>query len=74
MTLLQVKVRPNARTSTLEPSRSGPWIASLKSAPIEGRANDELIALIARHFGCPRSAVTIKGGTTGRTKWVKVEA
>lgn len=74
MTLIEVRVRPNARSSMLEPAETGPWSASLKSAPIEGRANEELIGLVARHFRCPRAAVTIKGGASGRTKWVKVDA
>jgi uncharacterized protein YggU (UPF0235/DUF167 family) len=31
-----------------------------------------LIALIARHFACPKSAVSIKSGASGRTKLVKI--
>lgn len=72
-TTLQVRVKPNARVSTLEQSEDGTWLALIKAAPIEGRANEELIALVARHFRCPRSAVSIKSGASGRLKLVRVE-
>jgi uncharacterized protein len=72
--ILQVKVKPNARTSELVQAADGTWTAKLKSAPVEGRANEELVALVARRFKCPRAAVSIKAGTSGRTKLVKIEA
>lgn len=70
---LQVKVKPNAKSSVLEelPDKSG-WTAKLKSPPVNGRANAELIALVAGHFGCPKAAVSIKAGTTGRLKLVRI--
>ena len=73
-TFLQVKVKPKARTSSLVQNPDGTWVAQLTSPPVEGRANEELIALIARHFRCGRSAVAIKSGASGRTKLVKIEA
>ena len=71
--VIQVKVKPNARVSTLAQAQDGAWLAQLKAAPIEGKANEELIGLIASHFGCRKSAVSIKSGASGRTKWVRVE-
>ena len=73
-TLIQVKVKPNARTSTFEQSADGTWLAQLKAAPIEGKANAELIALVARHFECRKSCVSIKSGASGRLKWVRIDA
>jgi uncharacterized protein (TIGR00251 family) len=70
--VLQVKVKPNARTSSLTPTSHGPWLAELKAPPVDGKANEELIALVARHFGCPRSAVSIKSGAASRLKRVLV--
>ena len=51
----------------------GPWLAQLKSPPVDGKANKELVALIARHFACPKSAVSIKSGASGRIKLVIVD-
>jgi uncharacterized protein (TIGR00251 family) len=71
---IQVKVKPNARVSTLEEVGSGPWLAQLKSPPVDGKANKELVTLIARHFACPKSAVSIKSGASGRVKLVKIDS
>ena len=73
MKIIQVKVRPNARVSALEEVASGPWIAQLKSPPVDGKANKELVELIARHFACPKSAVSIKSGASGRMKLVAID-
>jgi uncharacterized protein YggU (UPF0235/DUF167 family) len=70
---LQVKVKPRSRSRSLTPAAEGPWLAQLQSPPVDGKANEELVALVAAHFGCARSAVSIKGGATGRSKWVCVE-
>lgn len=73
MKIIQVKVKPNAQVSTFEEAGSGPCLAQLKSPPVDGKANKELVALIARHFGCPKSAVSIKSGASGRMKLVKID-
>jgi uncharacterized protein len=72
-TLIQVKVKPNARISVLEQAPGGTWVAQIKSAPIDGKANEELIALVARHFECRKSCVSIKSGAAGRMKLVRIE-
>ena len=71
--ILQVKVKPRAKVSMLSQAADGTWTAKLKSPPVDGKANDELIALVADHFGCPKSAVDIKAGASGRTKLVRVD-
>ena len=65
---LRVKVRANARASSLEQGADGVWVARLKSPPVDGKANRELIALVADRFECPKSAVTIKAGAAARLK------
>ena len=72
-TTIRVTVKPRARVSLLTPDKGGGWLAQLKSPPVEGRANDELVALVARHFGCRKSAVSIKSGASSRTKLVQIE-
>jgi len=71
--LLQVKVKPNARISSLVQEAGGTWIARLKSPPVDGKANAELISLIAERFGCRKAAVAITSGASGRRKIVKVD-
>jgi hypothetical protein len=72
--VLDVRVKPRAKVSELVQLPDGRWVARLKAAPVDGKANEELIALVAEHFRCSRGAVTIKSGAAGRTKLVKVDA
>lgn len=69
---LRVKVKPNAKESSLAEGPDGVWQARLKAPPVDGKANQELIALIARHFGCARSSVSIRSGASGRMKLVRI--
>jgi len=71
---LQVKVKPRSSTSSLSQEPDGTWVARLKAAPVEGKANEELVALVARHFGCRKADVKIKSGAASRTKMVVVES
>jgi uncharacterized protein (TIGR00251 family) len=70
--VIKVKVKPNARVSLLEEKEDGTWLAQIKSPPVDGKANEELIALIAKHFDCRRADVTIKAGASGRLKLVQI--
>jgi uncharacterized protein YggU (UPF0235/DUF167 family) len=47
-------------------------VAKLKSPPVDGKANAELIALVAARFGCRKAAVSIKAGAGGRMKLVQI--
>ena len=73
MPIIRVKVHPNSRTPCLEQQADGSFIARLKAPPVDGKANAELVALIARRFGVARAAVTIKAGAGARLKLVAIE-
>jgi len=70
---LRVKVKPNARSSSLEELPDGTWVARLKSPPVDGKANEELTALVADHFHCRKAAVLIRAGVSGRMKLLAVD-
>jgi uncharacterized protein (TIGR00251 family) len=69
---LQVKVKPGARNSSLEQQPDGSWRAELKAPPVDGKANAELIALVANRFGLRKAQVKIKSGAGGRMKLVEL--
>jgi uncharacterized protein len=71
---LKIKVKPGARVSELTRTEEGTWIARLKAPPVDGKANEELVGLVAERFKCRKAAVTIKSGASGRTKLVRIEA
>ena len=73
MATFSVKVKPNARDSLLQAVDARSFLAHVKSPPVDGKASAELVALFARHFGCPKSAVRIRAGAGGRTKLVDVD-
>jgi uncharacterized protein len=72
-TVIRVKIKPNVRASELQRADTGEWRAQLKSPPVGARANDKLIALVAKHFKCPKTAVSLKRGASGRTQWIRIE-
>ena len=73
MKTLQIRVKPGSRTSDLVRAEDGTWLARLQSPPVDGKANRELVALVAQHFSVRRSQVSIKSGATGRVKLVQIE-
>ena len=72
MAILLVKAKPNARVASLTQQADGSWLAQLKSSPVDGKANVELVALVARHFGCAKSQVAIKTGAGARLKRIEI--
>ena len=74
VTTIRVKVKPGSRLSTLSEGENGDWVAHLKAPPVDGKANRELIELVADRFGCKRSDVSIKSGAGARIKLVAIGA
>jgi uncharacterized protein (TIGR00251 family) len=72
MLIIQVKVKPNARLSQLTKLDDGTYLAEIKAPPIDGKANEELIRLVSKMFGCQRSKVSVKVGGAARLKLVAV--
>jgi uncharacterized protein len=70
--IIQVKVKPNSRVSVLQQNEDGTWLAQIKSPPVDGKANEELIALVAKHFRLRKSEVSIKSGGSNRTKLIQI--
>lgn len=50
------------------------YTVRVKAAPQDGKANEAVIRLLARHFGVARSAVRIASGLTVRNKIVEIMA
>jgi hypothetical protein len=52
----------------------GTYRAYLKKAPEKGKANAELLAVMAEHLGVSRSEIVILRGHRSRDKVLKLEA
>lgn len=72
MPTIAVKVKTGARLSQLVEQADGSYFAQIKAPPVDGKANAELVALIAKHFACPRRAVVIRTGASSRLKRVDI--
>jgi uncharacterized protein len=69
----QVKVKPNSKRQSIEEQPDGSLTVYLKSPPVDGKANEELIALLAEKFNVPKSKITIKAGLSSRNKLVEID-
>ena len=74
MKTIKVKVMPKAKASKLEELSNGTWLARIKSPPLDGKANKELVSLIAKYFQLPKVQITIISGASGRIKLVRVDS
>jgi len=73
MRTLQLKVKPGSRVEELTQLEDGTWLARVKAPPVDGRANEAVIALVAAHFEVRKAQVTIKNGASGRLKLVQID-
>jgi uncharacterized protein YggU (UPF0235/DUF167 family) len=71
--IITVRVQPRSSRPGLEKVGEGEYKARLNSAPEAGRANAELIDLLAEHFGVPRRRIRIIRGAGARLKRVSIE-
>lgn len=70
-----VRVCPRSGTTAFRDRMAdGCFRISLRSAPVDGKANGELVSFLASEFGTRRTSVRIVTGSTSRRKLVAVEA
>lgn len=69
---LDVRVIPRAGRSGFGGLRDGALLVRLAAAPVDGAANDELIALLAKTLRIPKRDITIVSGERSRSKRVRI--
>jgi len=74
MTKLSVEVKPNSKQQKIETGENGRLIIRLKSPPVDGKANAELIKLLAQAYGVRKSQVSITSGLTSKIKQVEIDS
>jgi uncharacterized protein (TIGR00251 family) len=71
---LRVKVIPRSPKSEITGAMAdGTLKVKIAAPPDKGKANEALCAFLARHYGVPRSAVTIVSGHAAALKLVRIE-
>lgn len=68
-----IKVKPNSKQQKITEETDGSLTIHLKSPPVDGKANEELIKLLAKKFDVPKSRITIKLGLLSKQKVVEID-
>lgn len=66
--ILNVKAQPRSSKSGIDGLLGDAVKVRIKCAPVDGKANKELIETLAEVFDLPKSAVVFKSGETSKTK------
>ncbi|HUG07151.1 MAG TPA: DUF167 domain-containing protein [Candidatus Limnocylindria bacterium] len=67
-----IRVTPRASSTAVAGERNGALLVRVTAPPLEGRANDAVVELLAETLGVPRSAIRVERGAAARTKRVSV--
>jgi uncharacterized protein (TIGR00251 family) len=70
---LSVFCQPKAARSALIGMHGGALKAKVKAPPVEGKANQALLDLLAGALGVPRGRLTLVSGEQSRNKRVRVD-
>ncbi len=71
--LLQVSVMPNAKRTEVDGLHDGALRVRLAAPPIDGRANDALVAWLAKCLAVPKRRVEVLRGESSRRKQVAID-
>ena len=66
--VLNVRAQPRSSRSGLDGVLGDAVKVRIRCAPVDGKANKELIETLADAFGVAKSSVTFKSGETSKTK------
>lgn len=70
---LVVSVKPKSKKEGLEVGPDGGVLVRVSAPPVEGKANERIIEVLAKALGVPRSGVRLVRGETARHKELEVE-
>jgi uncharacterized protein (TIGR00251 family) len=69
---ITVRIKPNAKTQTVEKLPDGEFLVRVKAPAKEGRANDALIKALSGYFDIPKSRISIASGLGSKNKIVDI--
>ena len=70
---LDIRVIPRSARTCVDGRRGDAILVRLNAPPVDGAANDALIAFLSEALDVPRRSIAIVSGQTSRTKRVRVE-
>lgn len=72
--ILSLHVQPGAKKTEVAGPHGDALKIRLAAPPVDGKANEALLAFIAKKVGAGRTAVELVSGQTSRTKRVRIAA
>jgi len=69
---ISIKVKTKAREEKVERLGENNFTVFVKALPIEGRANDAIIKLLAKYFKTSKSSIEIVSGHKSKNKIVEI--
>ncbi len=70
--IVTVRIHPGARRTAVAGIHNGALKISLTTPPVDGRANEALIGMLAAALGLPKARLDLLTGVSGRTKTLRV--
>lgn len=67
-TIVNVRAQPRSSRPGLDGIVGDALKVKIRSAPVDGKANKEILETIADEFDVPKSRVSFKSGETSKTK------
>ncbi len=69
---ISVRVKPNSGKNQVVPQADGSLVVFVNAPPVEGKANQRMVELLAEHFGKRRREIIIVSGEGSRNKIIEV--
>jgi uncharacterized protein (TIGR00251 family) len=69
---ISIRVKPNAKKNAVEQLEPGHFRVSVTAPPVDNKANEKVIELLAFFFRKPKRAFTMLRGASGKEKVVEI--
>jgi len=69
---MKITVKPNARNNDVQQINASHYLVSVTAPPVDNKANEAVIELLAEYFGKPKRAITIVGGKKRKEKIIEL--
>tara|TARA_R110002072_G_scaffold534_6_gene3969 strand:+ start:149603 stop:149827 length:225 start_codon:yes stop_codon:yes gene_type:complete len=68
-----VQAKTNSKKEGVEKTSEDIYIVRVNTPPIEGKANNRIIALLSKHFKVPKSKIWLIRGEKSKNKYFEIE-
>lgn len=65
---VSAQVKTNSKVESVEVLGNGEFLIRVRTPPIDGRANEQVRELLAKHLNVPKSTVTLVRGHKSKKK------